>query len=110
MSRSMKNVKILLCAVLALAAALMMVLGGDLLRDRRQLRDLETRLSESRAAWEDTAEKKEALQAELKTAQEALKEANLTLKESEERAETVQAEIEKLEKEIAALKNAAEVP
>ena len=104
-----KSTKLLLLAALTMAAVLMLVLGSDLIRDQRKLRELNSLLSESRAAWEETAEKKETLQVELRTAEEALKEANLTLKESDERAEKVQEEIETLEKEITVLKIADEI-
>jgi len=71
MSRSLK-------AILMLAMLLAVILAGilfsDLLRDRQALHDLEAQLADSRASWESIAEKKEALQDELKVAEEALKE------------------------------------
>ena len=96
--------KILLLAVMAAAVLVSCALWGDVLRDAGELKKLTAALTESRAAWEATAEAKEALQAELKTAEDELKEAKLTLRESTERAETLEKEIKVLEEEIAALK------
>ena len=93
----------LLVLVMVLALALAGVLAADFNRDLCSLRDLETQLAESRAAWEGIAEKKEALQEELKTTEEALKEARLTLQESAERADSLRADIKALESEIALL-------
>ena len=102
MSRPMKA---LLAATLLLALLVGGKLGIRLLRDQRTLKDLESELAVSRAAWEETAEKKEALQAELKTAEEALKEAKLTLQESTDRAAALKEEIAALEDEISALED-----
>ena len=99
MSRSLK-------AILMLAMLLAVILAGilfsDLLRDRQALHDLEAQLADSRASWESIAEKREALQDELKVAEEALKEARLTLQESVERADSLRSDIEALASEIAA--------
>ena len=99
MSRSLK-------AILMLAMLLAVILAGilfsDLFRDRQALHDLEAQLADSRASWESIAEKKEALQDELKVAEEALKEARLTLQESVERADSLWSDIEALASEIAA--------
>ncbi len=97
--------KALLAATVLLALLVCGSLGSRLLRDRRTLRELEAELADSRAAWEETAEKKEALQAELKTAEEALKEAKLTLQESADRAAALKEEIAALEDEISALED-----
>ena len=107
-----KFMRLLLCAVMAAALAVAFCLGEGILRDRQKLRDLNRLLSESRAAWEDTAERKEALQEELKTVTNALKEARLTLEESDARAEELREEIAELEEEIARLREegAAEAP
>lgn len=89
-----------LLPVMLLAAALTVTLYGELLRDRGTLRELTDQLTESRAAWENTAAEKEKLQEELKTVQEALKEAKLTLQESTERADKLRAEIAQLRADL----------
>ena len=101
MSRSMK---IFLCAVMAAALILAAVIGAGIVRDRRALNEMKRELAVSRAAWEDTAARKEELQAELKTVTEDLKEAQLTLEESTTRAEELRADIAQLETEIAELR------
>lgn len=101
-----KTVKWMLCAAMAAAAAVAVLLGTGFFRDRRALSGMRSELAVSRAAWEDTAARKEALQAELKVVTEDLKEARLTLEESETRAEELRADISQLEEEIAALKQA----
>ena len=98
-----KSLKRILTAVLAVALALTVYLGAGILRDRREIQALTRELAESRARWEDTAARKEALQAELKQATEALKEAKLTLEESTAREAELQADIQALEQEIQAL-------
>ena len=99
-----KGEKIWLCLVMAAALCVLGVLGAGMLRDRSRMRELEGQLAVSRAAWENTAERKETLQAELKTVTEALKEAKLTLEESTARAEELRQEIARLEQEIARLR------
>lgn len=96
----MKKESKMLLSVMILSIILMTVLYTGLLRDRQALKELNIQLTESRTAWENTAEEKEKLQEELKTAEEALKEAELTLKESIERAETLKKEIDLLQIEI----------
>ncbi|MBQ3705592.1 MAG: hypothetical protein II888_03985 [Clostridia bacterium] len=105
MSRGMKWI---LTVTLLAALAVTAVLGAGILRDRRRVRELTAQLAESRARWEDIAERKETLQAELKTVEEALKEANLTIEESETRAEELREDIARLEAEIEALKKDGE--
>lgn len=98
-----KTLKGMLAAVLAIALALALFLGAGILRDSREIRAMTKELAESRARWEDTAARKEALQAELKQVTEALKEAKLTLEESTARETELQADIQALEQEIQAL-------
>ena len=97
-----KGTAAMLALVLACATLLAGMLGADLARDRRRLAEINGQLEASRAAWEDTAERKEKLQAELKELIDALKEAKLTLEEKEARAEQLRAEIAQLQAEIAA--------
>ena len=97
-----KGTAAMLALVLACAMLLAGMLGADLARDRRRLAEINGQLEASRAAWEDTAERKEKLQAELKELTDALKEAKLTLEEKEARAEQLRAEIAQLQAEIAA--------
>ena len=96
MTRGMKG---LLTAVMMAALAVILVLGAGILRDQRKVRELSRELADSRARWMDTAERKEALQKELKTVEESLKEAKLTLEESEARAEQLRADIAELKEE-----------
>lgn len=100
MSRGMKAA---LAAVLIAAAALMGFLGAGILRERAEIREMSRELEESRDAWEETAARKEELQAQLKSAREELREAQLTIEESETRAEELRADIAQLEEEIAGL-------
>ena len=100
-----KTLKGMLAAVLAIALALALFLGAGILRDWREIQAMTKELAESRARWEDTAARKEALQAELKQVTEALKEAKLTLEESTAREAELQADIQTLEQEIQALRN-----
>ena len=90
----------LLLPVMLLAAVLTVTCYADLLRDRGTLKTLTDQLTESRAAWENTAAEKEKLQEELQTVQEALKEAKLTLQESTERAEKLRTEIVQLQADL----------
>lgn len=107
-----KGMKGLLTAVMIAALAVILVLGAGILRDQRKVRELSRELADSRARWMDTAERKEALQKELKTVEESLKEAKLTLEESTSRAEELQAEIDGLKEAIQALRegNSQEEP
>ena len=107
-----KGTAAMLALVLACATLLAGMLGADLARDRRRLAEINGQLEASRAAWEDTAERKEKLQAEMKELTDALKEAKLTLEESTSRAEELQAEIDGLKEEIQALRegNSQEEP
>ena len=93
----------ILSLVMAAALAVILILGTGILRDQGRARELARELSESRARWMDTAERKEALQKELKTVKESLKEARLTLEESTARAEELRVEIDALNREIRAL-------
>ena len=95
-----KTMKVLLSGVLCLAFLVMIVLGLNVHKDQNRLRELEQQLSESRAAWEKTAEEKEILQAELQEVQEAVKEAALTLEESTARAAELREDIAELQTEI----------
>ena len=97
------TMKYILCVTMAAAIALTGFLGAGLAGDQRRVNELSRELQESRARWEATAEKKEALQAELKKVTEDLKEARLTLEESVTRAEELRQDIAELEREIAEL-------
>ena len=92
--------KILLWIVMAAALGLIVRSSTGMIRDRSRLREMTAQLNASRSAWEDTAERKEKLQAELKDAQEQLKEAKLSLEESTARAEELREEIAALKSEI----------
>ena len=97
-----KGTVVLMALALVCAIILMGILGADLARDRLRLAEINSQLEVSRAAWEDTAARKEELQAELKQLTDALKEAKLTLEEKETRAEQLRDDIAELEAEIAA--------
>ena len=94
----------ILAAATAAAILLAVFLGAGLIRDLNKSREMNRELAESRAAWEDTAARKEALQEELKKVTEDLREAKLTLEESTARAEELREEIARLEKEIESLR------
>ena len=47
-----RQIRIILCIVLVMSVTLMIVCGLYLMDLRKQLRDTEIRLSESRTAWE----------------------------------------------------------
>ena len=98
------NLRLILCAVLAIALVILGTTAADIVRDWEQLRETERQLGESRSAWEGIAERKEELQAELKTVTEKLKEARLTLEESTARAEELRQDLAELQAEIEALK------
>ncbi len=105
-----REMKWILIAVMAVAMTVIGILGAGILRDSRAVRELDRALAESRAAWEDTAERKEALQEDLKKVTEELREAKLTLEESTVRAEELREDIAQLEREIAALRGASSDP
>ena len=96
-----------LCLLALLAAVgLSVFLVSGLFRLRADLSAVEQALALSRAAWEDTAERKEALQEELSVVTDALKEAALTLSESESRAEELRADIAQLQSDLSSLTSA----
>ena len=103
-----RSTKAFLLATLAAAVLTAAVLGADYVRDRQRAAALERDVGESRARWENIAEEKEGLQAELKTVTESLKEARLTIEESETRAAELQEEIRQLQEEIQALQSAGD--
>ena len=98
-----KPMKILLCIVLLAAIGLTAVLFLHHRGLRQEVSSLSAQLAESRAAWEKTAEEKEALQEDLKVLKNDLKEAELTISESAERAESLWEDIAALREEISAL-------
>ena len=101
MSKGMKTV---FWGTMAMAILVMALLGSDLSRDWESAKALDQEVRESRARWEDTAERKEALQAELKGVTETLREAKLTIEESANRAEELEEEILQLRQEIETLR------
>ena len=99
-----KQIRIILCIVLVMSVTLMIVCGLYLMDLRKQLRDTEIRLSESRTAWESIDSEKRALQDDLKLVRNDLKEANQSLSEWSEKSVSMQAEIEELRTQVEALK------
>ena len=100
-----KSLKFILILVLLFAVGLMALLVRGMAADRKTFREKQAELEISRAAWEKTAEEKEALQEELQEITDALKEARLTLQEKEARAEELRADIDTLKQDIAELKS-----
>ena len=94
----------LLCAVVALAVAVMVFSGSQYLSARKELSSLKADLEASTAAWKKTNEEKLEIQKELKTVKNDLRDAQVTIEESEERSATLQEDIETLEKAIIELK------
>ena len=103
-----KQLRWILCIVMAAAVTLIAVCSASFLDLGRQLHDCEDQLAASRESWENTAAEKEVLQADLKTLRETLKEASLSLSEATERAEELKADISSLQKEIDGLKTASD--
>ena len=99
-----KELKIILCLVMAAAFALIFVCGLNYLSLTKELHICEQQLAESRETWEQIAAEKEALQDDLRAKQKELKEAKLTLDETTERASELKAENEQLRKDIDLLK------
>ena len=99
-----KQMKIILYAVMAAAAALVIACSLFYAGLGRELRDATDRLAESRATWERIAAEKETLQAALKTKREELKEAELSFTESTEKADKLRSEIAQLKNELESLK------
>ena len=91
-----KQIRIILCIVLVMSVTLMIVCGLYLMDLRKQLRDTEIRLSESRTVWESIDSEKRALQDDLKLVRNDLKEANQSLSEWSEKSASMQAEIEEV--------------
>ena len=100
-----KTQKIMLSAVIAVAIAVMIVLGGQYLSYRRELSGLKSDLAVSTAAWKKINEEKLVIQKELKAVKNDLRDVELTIEESEERAETLKKDIETLEQDIDELKS-----
>ena len=103
-----KQIRIILCIVLVMSVTLMIVCGLYLMDLKKQLKDTELRLAESRNIWETIDSEKRALQDDLKLVRNDLKEANQTLSEWSEKSVSMQAEIEELRTQIEVLKTGAE--
>ena len=103
-----KQIRIILCIVLVMSVALMIVCGLYLMDLKKQLKDTELRLAESRNIWETIDSEKRALQDDLKLVRNDLKEANQSLSEWSEKSVSMQAEIEELRTQIEVLKTGAE--
>ena len=99
-----KMQKLLLCAVIVSAVALIIVFADRYLSARNELSALKQDLAVSTAAWKETNERKLAVQKELKAAKNDLREAELTLSDDEERTAELTEEIAALEAEIEELK------
>ena len=103
-----KQIRIILCIVLVMSVTLMIVCGLYLMDLKKQLKDTELRLAESRNIWETIDSEKRALQDDLKLVRNDLKEANQSLSEWSEKSVSMQAEIEELRTQIDVLKTGAE--
>lgn len=103
-----KQIRIILCIVLVMSVTLMIVCGLYLMDLKKQLKDTELRLAESRNIWETIDSEKRALQDDLKLVRNDLKEANQSLSEWSEKSVSMQAEIEELRTQIEVLKTGAE--
>ena len=103
-----KQIIIILCIVLVMSVTLMIVCGLYLMDLKKQLKDTELRLAESRNIWETIDSEKRALQDDLKLVRNDLKEANQSLSEWSEKSVSMQAEIEELRTQIEVLKTGAE--
>ena len=95
-----KMLKTVLCLVMVTAVILAAVCAADYLSLKRRLREDETTLEESRAAWEHIAAEKEKLQVQMKALRDELKEAEYSLEESAVKAEEIRADITLLRREI----------
>ena len=102
-----KQIRIILCIVLVMSVTLMIVCGLYLMDLKKQLKDTELRLAESRNIWETIDSEKRALQDDLKLVRNDLKEANQSLSEWSEKYVSMQAEIEELRTQIEVLKTGA---
>lgn len=102
-----KQIRIILCIVLVMSVTLMIVCGLYLMDLKKQLKDTELRLAESRNIWETIDSEKRALQDDLKLVRNDLKEANQSLSEWSEKSVSMQAEIEELRTQIEVLKTGA---
>ena len=103
-----KQIRIILCIVLVMSVTLMIVCGLYLMDLKKQLKDTELRLAESRNIWETIDREKRALQDDLKLVRNDLKEANQSLSEWSEKSVSMLAEIEELRTQIEVLKTGAE--
>ena len=103
-----EQIRIILCIVLVMSVTLMIVCGLYLMDLKKQLKDTELRLAESRNIWETIDSEKRALQDDLKLVRNDLKEANQSLSEWSEKSVSMQAEIEELRTQIEVLKTGAE--
>ena len=95
-----RSMKIILSVVALLALAVILVSSVRYISLGKQLKDVEGRLSESRASWENTAAEKEEKQTELKALKDSYREAELSLEEAKERSVTLKEDIETLKQEI----------
>ena len=102
-----KQIRIILCIVLVMSVTLMIVCGLYLMDLKKQLKDTELRLAESRNIWETIDSEKRALQDDLKLVRNDLKEANQSLSEWSEKSVSMQAELEELRTQIEVLKTGA---
>ncbi len=98
-----KTMKILLCAVMAAAVALSVLLLGNYQSAHREYSALKNDFDASDSAWRRINEEKLVIQKDLKAVKEEIREAEMTLEEYEE----LKSEVEALEKEVEALKSAA---
>ena len=100
-----KQMKAILCLVMAAALAMMTVLFLSYRSLGKDLRTVEQQLTESRETWEKIASEKEAIQVDLKAKQKEIKETQLQLDEATARAEELRQEISELTEEIEKLKH-----
>ena len=95
-----KFFRFMLCLVLLSAVVLCAVLFSQILRDRNELKALNSELTESFSHWNAVAEEKEAFQEELKDVRSELKEASVSYEESGSKVARRLEEIAQLEEEI----------
>lgn len=89
--------------ILLLAAVMTVVLSVRVLELKKDVNEKTALLSKSRAAWEQTAADKEALQKELTEVRNQIREAELSLNEANEKASGLRTEIDALQKELESL-------
>lgn len=99
-----KQMKSLVCAVMAAALFLITLCTLNYLGLQNDLHQSEKQLAESLEKWKGIAAEKEDLQADLKSKQKELKERQIYIEEKTQRADQLRNEIAQLEKEIETLK------